>query len=259
MKKLFLFSLVLFSGCSVRSVYVPTSQNVLLFDDRKQVQTNAYVGGNHIELQIAHNPINHFTVGLNINYGAGLSIYEGSLGLYNYSKQDAKWRYELIAGAGYTNNYSQQNHEWFSFLKETKSNYETIALYSKFYIQPGFGFFSKIAMYKIAYSFSFTCRAAYLNFNKYVYREINADSSLIVNHPIYIVNKEFYNKGLFLFEPCITNKVGVKNVAAVIQGQFMIPYSDQIDIRYTKFSPVFIFSLGLQYTIPFKKRKAETQ
>jgi hypothetical protein len=80
-------SILLFCSCAVRSVYVPTSQNVVLFDDKKQIQANAYIGGNHLELQLAHNPVNHFVAGLNINYGTGLSSYEGMVGLYGYSKK----------------------------------------------------------------------------------------------------------------------------------------------------------------------------
>ena len=62
---------LILSGCAVRSVYVPTSQNVVLFDDKKQIQADAYVGGNHLELQVAHNPVNHFVAGLHVNYGTG--------------------------------------------------------------------------------------------------------------------------------------------------------------------------------------------
>lgn len=46
---------ILLGGCAIRSVYVPTSQDVLLFDDKKQVQANAYVGSSQVELQLACN------------------------------------------------------------------------------------------------------------------------------------------------------------------------------------------------------------
>lgn len=70
---------------------------------------------------------------------------------------------------------------------------------------------------------------------------------------MYLVNKEYRNKPLFLFEPCLTNKVRLKNISAVLQVMAMMPYSAQIDIRHTKFSPVFLFSLGLQYNFVVKK------
>jgi hypothetical protein len=82
---------------------------------------------------------------------------------------------------------------------------------------------------------------------------------VIQNKRVYILNKEYYDKNLFLLEPCISNKVGIRNFYAVIQGQFMIPYSSQIDVSYTKFSPVAILSLGLQYNFVFKKQKAKTE
>jgi hypothetical protein len=245
--------LFLLNGCAVRSVYVPASQNVMLFKENKQIQATGYAGINTFQLQLAHNPINHFAFGLNNTYGTGLSIYEGSVGLYNYSKEDAKWRYELLTGAGYTNNFSQVEHGWVAALQNKNSNFETISVYNKFFIQPGFGFFSKIRMYKLTYSFSLSSRLSYLDFKKYIYHEIDADQSRLSGQTVYVVNKEYYNKGLFLLEPCITNKVGLKNVYAVLQLLFMSPYSKEIDVRYTKFSSVFLFSLGIQYNFVFRK------
>lgn len=243
------------SSCAVRSVYVPTSQNIMLFDDQKQVQANAYVGTNTAQLQIAHNPVNHLVAGISTNYGSGLTIYEGYAGYYGYSKNGAHWRGEILGGAGYTNNYSQVDRAWISWFKEGNSNFETNAVYNKYFIQPAAGFFARIEMYKINYSFLFSCKASYLDFKKYIYREIDADATLNAGSTVYIVNKEYRNKSLWLFEPCFTNKVGYKNVAAVLQGEVMMPYSSQIDIRNTKFSPVFLFSLGIQYNFIFKHQK----
>jgi len=246
------------SGCAVRSVYVPSSENVLLFANKKQLNTTAFVGTNHAELHISQNPVNHLAVGLNATYGRGLSIYEGCMGFYNYSK-NSKWRYEVLGGGGHTNNFSEQDNAWFGIFKQNPSDYQTIANYNRYYIQPSFGFFSKIEMYKLTYSFSITSRLSYLYFNKYIYREIDANKSVLPNPIVYIVNKEYYNKNLYLLEPCITNKVGLGNVFAIIQGQFMIPYSNQIDVSNTKFSNVFILSLGLQYNFLFKKQKGASE
>ncbi len=243
------------SGCAVRSVYVPTSQNVVLFDDKKQIQTNAYVGSNHIELQASHNPVNHFIAGLNVNYGTGLSSYEGMLGFYGYSKNNAKWRTELIAGGGYNTNFFQQNNAWMAAVKNENINYETYSIYNKYFLQPSVGYFSRIDMYKLSYSFAFSCRASYLDFKRYVYKETDKDS-LSVNSPNpYIVNRDYKNKGIVILEPCFVNKVGLKNVFAVIQGQFIIPMYSDIDLHYANFSPVFLMSFGLQYNFVFKKQK----
>ena len=231
----------------------------MLFDDNKQIQANAYIGTNTTQLQLAHNPVNHFVFGLSTNYGTGLSIYEGYLGMYGYSKNNAKWRCEILGGGGYTNNYSQVDNAWTSAFKKGNTNYETISLYNKFFVQPAVGYFSKIEMYKLSYSFSFSCRASYIDFKKYIYREIDADATKNLGSSVYIINKEYYNKDLYLFEPCITNKVGMKNVYGVLQAEVMMPYSKAIDIRNTKFSPVFLFSLGIQYNFVFKKRKDQKQ
>jgi hypothetical protein len=257
---LVLCSLLILSACAVRSVYVPAAQNVMLFDNRKQIQANGYLGVNTYQLQLAHNPTKHFLFGLNNSYGTGLAIYEGFIGFYNYQKKDEpKWRHEVLAGGGYTNNFSQVEHGWFAALQNRNSNFETISVYNKFFLQPSVGFFSKIKMYKLSYSFSLSTRVSYLDFKKYIYREIDADHSLFNGSTNYIVNKEYYNKNLFLFEPCITNKVGLRNLYVVLQLLTITPYSSEIDIRYTKFSPVFLFSLGIQYNLIFKKRGEQKQ
>lgn len=254
----FLLFLLLLSGCAVRSVYVPTVGNEHLYNEKKQIQAKGYIGTNHAEVLVGGNPIKHLAVGANLSFGKGLSIYEGHLGYYGYSKDDAKWRYEFFGGANSTRNFLKQSSVWINVFKEEKSNYETTSLYNKYFSQLSFGYFGKMEIYKINYSFSISCRASYIDFKKYVYREVNADSTLLMNSPVYVVNKAFYNKNLFLLEPCITNKVGIRNISAILQGQFMIPYSTEIDIRYTKFSPVFIFSVGLQYTFVLKKQHKPT-
>ncbi|MBS1634663.1 MAG: hypothetical protein JST26_01995 [Bacteroidetes bacterium] len=245
--------ILLLSSCAVRSVYVPTSQDILLFDDKKQVQANAYVGSSQVELQLAHNPVKHLALRTNIDYGAGIATYEGGLGTYGYNN-NMKWRWELQAGAGRTNNISYLSSPAVNWFKHGNYNYETIGLYNKYYAQPAFGFFSKIDMYKINYAFIFSLRASYNDFKKFVYHEIDADSTALVKTNVYKVNREYTNKSMFIFEPCITNKVGVRNIYAVLQAQVIMPYSKQIDIRYTKFSPVFIFSAGIQYNFVFKTK-----
>ena len=246
---------ILLSSCAVRSVYVPTTQNVLLFDDKKQIQANAYVGSNHTELQLAANPIHHFSLGANTNYGTGLAIYEGFLGLYNWSKRNPRWRYEILGGGSYTNNFLQQNNALISYANQTASQFETVGLYNKYFIQPAVGVHSQMEMYKMSYSFSFSTRISYVDFKKYIYRELDVDNTQLQGVPIYFVNKEYHNKTLYLFEPCLTNKIGFRNIYIVLQLQFMMPYSTDIDIRYTKFSPVYIISAGLQYNLIFKSRK----
>jgi len=250
MKKYSWLILFFVYGCAVRSVYIPTTQNVFLPDDQKQLTTNAYVGSNHIELQVACNPINHFELGLNLNHGKGIRIYEGFIGINGCSKANNKWRYELQGGYGYNNNFLEQNNAWFSIFQQEKLSYETYSTYNKYFFQTSFGYFSKIEIYKLSYSFALSVRGSYNHFDKYIYRE---NSISITN----TINKEYYNKNLYLLEPCITNKVGMKNIAGVIQGQFMIPSSKQIDVSYTKFSPVFILSIGLQYTFVYTKKNKQ--
>lgn len=247
--------MALLSGCAVRSVYVPTSQNVMLFDHKKQIQGNAYLGTNTVQLQLAHNPVNHVVAGISTNYGAGLSIYEGYLGFYGYSGSNAQWRYELLGGGGYNSNFALQSKAFLATVKKANINYETYSIYNKAFIQPAVGFFSTIDMYKLRYSFAFSCRASYLDFKTYRYREVSRDS-LEANSPNpYIVNRDYTNKGIVILEPCFTNKVGRKNLSAVIQGQFIVPLMSEIDLHYANLSPVFLISVGVQYNFVFKKQK----
>lgn len=247
--------MTLLSGCAVRSVYVPTTQNVMLFDDKKQIQANAYVGTNTAQLQLAHNPLNHFVLGLGTNYGSGLSIYEGYLGMYGYSGSKKQWRYEILGGGGYNSNFSEQNNAFISTVRKTNIRYETYSIYTKAFIQPAVGFFSTIDMYKLNYSFAFSCRASYLDFKAYQYREIYRDSLLVNSPNAYKVNRNYTNKGIAILEPCFINKVGKKNLSAVIQGQVIIPLVSEIDLHYANFSPVFLISFGLQYNFVFKKQR----
>ena len=131
---LFLF-LLLLSGCAVRSVYVPTIGNEHLFVEKKQIQAKAFVGTNHAEVLVGANPIKHFSIGANISAGKGLTIYEGLIGTYGYSKDNAKWRYELLGGVNSTRNFLKQNSAWFAVFQEDKSNYITEALYNKYFFQ----------------------------------------------------------------------------------------------------------------------------
>lgn len=237
----------LFSSCAVRSVYIPVTQNIPLFDSNKRASANAYLGGNHIELQAAYNPLRHLAVATNINFGDGIAIYDVALGTYAYSKSTA-WRYELFAGYGSNDNFSLRSNT-FSFL-EDKYSYTVTANYNKYYLQPAIGFFSKLEMYKLDYSFSLSARTSLLYFQDFVYKQADNSGST----PVYTIDREYYGKTLFLLEPCITNKVGMKNIYGVLQLQAIIPYSQQIDLHNTKFSPGYLFSVGLQYNLNFKKR-----
>jgi hypothetical protein len=235
-------------GCAIRSVYVPLSQNVPLFDSDKHVMASGFVGVNHVELQAAHNPIDNFAIATNIYFGAGISNYDVAIGTYGYNK-NGTWRYELFGGYGYNSNIDFNGGNILSASQNV--SYDVYSIYNRFYLQPTLGVFSKINMYKIRYSFSLSAKVSYLFFDDYIYQETNRALSTQTN-PVYLINKEYQNKGIFTFEPCITNKVGIKNVSAILQFQTISPYSQQIDVRNTKFSPVAYFSIGIQYDFIFK-------
>jgi hypothetical protein len=248
------FSLVLIflvSGCAVRSVYIPVSQNAPLFGKNKSIQLNAYPGTNHMEVQAAYNPGKHFAMAGNINFGSGFSIYDAAVGWYGYGNSE-HWRAESFIGYGYNSNIAMQTANYNSILQKPISNYEIYSLYDKYYFQPSAGYFNEIKMYKMKYSFALSARLSALYFKTYSFKEIDADATQATSQTVYLKNKVYENKTLYLLEPCFINRVGVRNIYAILQGQFFIPYSDQIDVSYTKFSQGFLLSLGLQYVINFK-------
>ena len=240
--------LALLPGCAIRSVYVPLSQNTPLFDSNKEIKASGYLGTNHVELQVAHNPVEKLAIATNIYFGAGIANYDAAIGSYRYD-HTGKWRYELFGGYGYNSNTDYNGGNILS--QAQKVSYDVASQYQRLYVQPSVGFFSNIDMYKIRYSFSLSAKASYLYFEDYLFREKNEALSTAAN-PVYLVNTEYHNKGLFTIEPCITNKVGIKNIYGVLQVQAISPYSAQVDVRNTKFSPVVYFSAGFEYHFIFK-------
>ena len=241
---------LLLEACAVRSLYIPVSQNVPLFDSAKTLKGCAYIGTNHIELQAAYNPTKHVAAVTNINFGGGIAIYDLAAGFYTYNKNQ-KLRYELFAGYGYNSNIVFPATYNNIFTKQ-QIDYEVNSLYNKYYLQPAIGYCDDIRIYKLNYSFSLSARMSYLKFRRFLYREIDTDKTTDPDAPVYSFVRSYRNKDLFLLEPCITNKVGRGRLYGIIQLQGMIPYSDEIDLRDTRFSPGILFSLGVQYNFPIK-------
>ncbi len=251
------FSIVLLifllSGCAVRSVYIPVSQNVPLFDSSKVLQATAYIGANHVELQAAHNPIKKLAISTNINFGSGISIYDLAVGTYGYNK-NANWRYEIFGGYGYNSNFAFQTSNYSAVFNKPVKNYEVKSFYDKMYLQPSIGYFNTIKMYKLTYSFSLSARLSALYYKIYSFKEIDDVATKQLGYTVYLQDKNYNNSFLYLLEPCITNKIGLRNFYAILQCQAFIPYSQQIDVSNTVFSQGLLLSIGLQYHFVFKPK-----
>jgi hypothetical protein len=241
------------SGCALRSVYVPTNQNVMLFTDKKEMKVIANGGFSTFQLQVGHNPLPHLVTGLSTCFGPGIGIYEGFVGHYDYS-ENRKWRYELLGGGGYTSNFVRMDKALVPYVKKTNLDFETAAQYYKGYLQPALGYFFKLRMYKLSGSISSSCRVSYLAFDQLIYRKLDGNDP-----PGYRIDKEYYDKAMFMAEPCFTNKIGRQNLFAVFQAMLIVPYSRQMNIRFTKFSPHVLFSAGVQYNMVFKKSGTSKQ
>jgi hypothetical protein len=246
------FALIAFSSCAVRSVYIPVSQNTPLFGSDREVRVVAYTGDNHIELQAAANPMKQCAVAGNVNFGPGFSIYEAAFGTYRYGK-DSPWRWEAFAGYGYNTNSAFQTANYNVLLNKAISDYQVKSLYDKYFLQSSLGYFGNMKMYKLNYSFAFSSRFSGEYFKLYSFQELDDKATQASGQPVYIHNIVFKNSSLYLWEPCLTNKIGLRNVSLILQIQAFFPYSEQIDIRNTVFSPGVVVSVGLQYKFLFKK------
>ena len=242
----------LFSSCALRSVYIPVSQNVPLFDSQKAFRANLYPSSNHLELQAALHPAKHFSIATNINFGSGITIYDLALG---HSIWKGRWRGECFAGFGYNSNVIYPGSNDLSIFSSKDLDYEVRSLYQKYYLQPAVGFTGRMDAYQIHYSFALSTRISALHFNEYVYRTIDKVQTIDPEHPVYIVDKSYKDKMLYTLEPCITNRVARKNLYVVLQAQAIIPSSEDIDVRYTKFSPGFLLSIGIGYEVPLARKK----
>ena len=233
------------AGCALRSVYIPVTQNTPLFDSARQIKANGYVSYNHIEMQGAATLTKHIALAGNINFGSGIGIYDFAIGLYDHSRSGTV-RYEIFGGYGYNSNVNTSSSV-LSYFSQEKLSFQVNSLYRKLYVQPSIGYFNEMNIFGIRYAFIFSARASYIMFNDYLYREIDATKTIDPNNPVYLTNKEYVNKKLFLLEPALTNKVGKKNFYGVLQLQAIMPYSAEIDVRNTKFSPGIVLSVGVEY------------
>ena len=94
-------------------------------------------------------------------------------------------------------------------------------------------------MYKVSYSFAFSCRASYLDFKKYTYKEISRDSLLVNSPNSYIVNRDYTNKGIFILEPCFVKKLDLKYISRYTRAIYCAKMASDIDLHYANFSQCF--------------------
>jgi hypothetical protein len=206
-----------------------------------------YPGANHVELQAAYNPVTRLACATNLNIGDGIRIYDGAVGTYGYNK-NTHWRYEVFAGYGYNTNQSHQSNT-FSLVNDRKVDYDVSARYHKVYLQPAFGYFNSLGVYDITYSVAASFRASYNRFEHLLYRETDNETA---GRPM-LVNRSAFGVDIFTFEPCVTHKVGYRNIYGIMQLQTITPYTSEVDLNYTRFSQGVLFSLGLQYNLKFCK------
>lgn len=241
------------TGCAPRSAYIPVSQNLPQFDSSKKFQGDLYLSANHLEVQLAHNPIKHLATTVNLNFGSGIAVYDAALGWYGHSR-DARWRYMALAGIGYCSNLYFREPNARNMFTRLKNGYEVISLYNRYYVQPSLGLEDDFGYYDIRYGLAFSCRLSYLYFQRFTYREIDGERTIDPEHPVYVVDRSYRKEGLWTFEPALTHTVQRGPFTALLQLQAISPYSKVVDVRDTKFSPGLLLSGGFRYSFAFKKK-----
>ena len=103
MRSFILIAALIAQSCAVRSVYVPSPQNVSLPDSCRQFSFSGYAGSNTFNGQAAFTTGRRTQGGLQLMYGRGISMYEAQYGVFGYSKKKP-WRSEISLGVGYTDN-----------------------------------------------------------------------------------------------------------------------------------------------------------
>lgn len=254
-KNLFLLPLLplLMVGCAPRSVYVPMLQNSPLFDSTKEVKANLNLSFNHIELTGAYNPTKRFVSAVNLQFGAGVACYDLALGTYGSKNH---WHYEAFLGAGYNSNiYYRDPNRPTIFKYNNKNGYDVLSLYNRYYVQPAFGYRNNISIYDVTYITGFSCRFSYLYFKRFTFREIDAAKTTNVNQPIFNVNRDYRNKGIFMLEPSISSSFTLGKFGLQLQLQGLIPFNSEMNLTDTRFSPDVVFSTGLIYRLKKTKKQ----
>lgn len=241
------------SACSPRSVYIPMSHNVPMFDTVRMMKAAAFTGGNHIEAQIAVTASKHIALAGNSELGAGVGLADVAVGWYGCDK-NAKWRYELFAGGGLTSNYGLIGRARSSLFSGRNLNYEVASVYTRFYIQPAIGFRKNIPYYyNLHGAMALSMRVSRLDFQHYSFREVDFNQTTSIFQPVYSYDRTYKNEWMYVFEPCLTNTVGRGPFSVIAQLEAVLPKSPTIDTDHDKFSPTLLFSIGLRYEAPTSK------
>jgi hypothetical protein len=206
MKKIMLCCAVALSSCTTR-LYVPNAVNAPLLAERGEVKINLTQN----DLQFAFSPANNVGIIANgffmtrttkNNYQHRGAMFEAGVGYYTTTS--TKLSFEGFVGAGYGNVYKQET------VQDANDNDVTASFNAtamKFFIQPDFGFRSRVI------DVALTPRIAFLkygNFSQTNYSEAQlADYKLSGNN---------LTSGMYVFaEPALTLRAGYKFMKVQLQ------------------------------------------
>lgn len=214
---------LLMSSCAVTtSVYNVT--NVPMFQKEKEVQTTAYIGFDHTELQTAYSFDSIKGIILNGYVGyAGFSRDTTSIksfffeGGYCYSKNlNKKRKLEFIGGYGYGKkdyyqHYAYEERFLFSAIEQTEILYDFETRFHRLFAQINYG--DNIGKNPESKStISISLRGLWLFYTKYnfLYKKYDLNKNYFI--PVQKDSSVLRNKSVFIIEPSVTLRVGTEPV-----------------------------------------------
>jgi len=224
--------------------YIAPAVNAPVFTAKGQFEGNVLIGTSGFDFQLAYAPIYHLGIIASGNFQDRKSNENATFrkhksfefGLGYFKKIKEKFAFEVYGGYGFGNmeGYYNETYEFKFWIIQTTRNYEDYdkAKYTMFFIQPLFGFSSKV------FEGGFTPKFAAVNMT--------------------VIDQDVTQFGYF-FEPVIVSKVGGRHVKFISQLGLCIPvgfnFTDSetgADLVYD-YSPI-MFCIGVNISFGGPKK-----
>jgi hypothetical protein len=232
----FLFA---FTSCS-HYYYIPPTQNIPLFTEKKEIRATASLGGgdeiNTFDLQAAYAITNRFAVMSNFMHGNGGSSSDGGKGNYidagfgYYKPLEKHLIFEIYGGMGFCN---QQHSYGESSGGTTISKGNADLSYTKIFLQNSVGVTTKIL------DIALTNRCSFIAFNK-IKNRIDT-----LHFEYFYLDTIAKNKKSVLLEPSLTLRAGWKRIKLQVQFIYAANLSHP-NLRFEDSKP----SIGITYMFP---------
>ncbi len=208
----FCFTSVLFTSCRTHT-FVPHTQNVPLFTDKKQFRVEPTISPLSLNVNLAYSPIKH--LGIITSLQAHPRYFSPEIGIGGYYPIQNKLILELYGGYSYQGiQYDDSVQRTGFFGDQSKKVYHTNIHANKYFGQLNIGL---IITEKIELAFS--AKVCYWDFSNYYYHYQRWEYDRSTQN-FYFRHEDIIDLGKtnqITMEPSITMKVGGKNCKFMIQ------------------------------------------